>query len=127
MKLRYGRVVIAAIGSEVMAVVALIVIVVTFGPSEPAAVQYYAARLGLWVGPTAGFLFTLLAAWWVARPLQQRQVLHGMLTGVATAFIDIAILVAGSTEFQWIFVASNAGRIIAGCAGGWLALRSRAN
>lgn len=124
MNFRIGRILLAAFGAEVMAILALVLIVFLFGPSDPDGAQDYAMRMGYWTGPIAGFLFTLLAAWWVARSLADGQLMHGIATGVAVAVIDIAILVASGTEFAPIFVISNTGRVIAGGIGGWLSSRA---
>ena len=121
MRIRVGRIIVFALLAEFLAVLALVLIVAVFGPADPDAAAAYAQQLGNWVGPIGGFVFTLLAAWWVARRLTDAQLLHGFLVGVAVAAIDVAILVLSAAEFQWLFVASNVGRIVAGTLGGWLA------
>ncbi len=123
MRVRVGRIILIAILAEFLAVLTLIVIVALFGPSEPTAAQAYAERLGYWVGPIAGFSFTLLGGWWIAKGLADSQVLNGFALGVAVAIIDVSIIVLSGADFLPIFVASNAGRVVAGTAGGWIAYR----
>ena len=123
MRIRPGRILIFEILAEILAVLTLVVIVALFGPSEPEAAQDYAERLGILVGPIAGFLFTLAGGWWIARRLAHSQVLNGLVLGMVVAIIDISILVLSGTEFQPVFAISNIGRIIAGTLGGWLASR----
>lgn len=121
MKIKLGRILLAAVTAEVLAILALVVIVFIFGPPDPAEAQAYAERLGLWVGPIAGFVTCLLAGWWVAKILNDGHLLHGLLLGFAVALIDIALLFASGEPFMLIFAASNIGRVIAGGLGGWLA------
>lgn len=125
MKLRWFRLILTAVAVEVAAILALVILVALFGPKDPAAAQAFAPRLGAWVGPIGGALFTFLAAWWLARRVDVGAVAHGIALGALVALIDIALLVASGAEFQWLFVASNAAKIAAGALGGWLAKRSR--
>ena len=124
MPIRIGRILIGAVLAEFLAVLALVLIVAVFGPSDQAAAEAYAQRLGYWVGPLAGFVFTLIAGWWVAKNLTNYHLANGFVLGVAVAVIDISILVASGSGFQLIFAVSNIGRVIAGSIGGWLAGRS---
>ncbi len=125
MRIRVGRIVLAAFAVEVLAVGVLVLLVALVGPSEQAAASAYAERLGYWVGPIAGFGFCLLGGWWVARGLAASHVLNGVALGVAVAAIDTAILFFSGAEFQPVFAISNIGRVSAGSIGGWLASRSR--
>lgn len=120
MNIRLGRVIITAIAAEVLAVLALVLLVALFGPGEPAEAQAYAERLGSWVGPIAGFGTCVLGGWWVARGAAASPVLNGVSLGATVAAIDIAILVLSGATFQLVFAASNVGRILAGAIGGWL-------
>jgi hypothetical protein len=119
-----GRMVLLALAIEALAVVVLILVVAVFGPSDPAAAQAYAERLGSWVGPIAGFTLCLAGGWLVARRLASGQVARGFLLGTLVAAIDVAILIAGGAAFQLIFVVSNLGRIVAGSLGGYLATKT---
>ena len=127
MRIRIGRILGFAILAEVLAVLTLVLIVALFGPSDPAEAQAYAERIGLWVGPIAGFLFTLAGGWWIARSLVNSQVLNGLVLGVVVAIIDISILLLSGAEFLPIFAISNIGRVIAGSLGGLLASRYKQN
>lgn len=121
MAIRTGRVVIAAIAAEVLAIVGLICIVAVWGPSEPDAARAFAQRVGFWFGPAAGFGLCLAAGWLVSRPLAQHQMLNGFALGATVAAIDAALILASAAPFHAIFVASNIGRMLAGTLGGWLA------
>ena len=123
MPLGLGRVLIAAVFAEVVPIILLVVLVALFGPRERTAAQAYAERLGQWVGPIGGTLMCFLTAWWTVRALKARQVLYGFVVGLLAAFIDVAILIASDTAFQWLFAASNFGRLMAGTFGGLIASR----
>ena len=102
----------------------LVLLVALLGPSDQAAAQAYAERLGYWVGPIAGFVFCLLGGWWVAKGLSGAHVLNGLILGAAVAAIDLAILLVSGAEFHPVFAVSNIGRVVAGSLGGSLAGRS---
>lgn len=123
MQLRIVRTLAVAVCIEVLAVLVLVVLVATLGPSDADAAQAYAVRLGTWVGPIAGFVLCLAGGWLVARDLSRGHVPSGFLLGAVVAAIDISILVAGGAPFQPVFVLSNLGRLVAGSMGGWLARR----
>jgi hypothetical protein len=123
MPLRLGRVLVAAVIAEAIPIILLVVLVALFGPRERAAAQAYAERLGQWVGPIGGTLMCFLTARWTVRALRARQVLYGSAVGLLAAFIDVAILIASGATFQWLFVASNFGRLLAGTLGAFTASR----
>ena len=124
MRLRIGRIVLAAIATEVFAVLVLVLLIATVGPRDAEGAQVFAERLGYWVGPLAGFGFCALGGAWVARGLASDHVANGFGLGVAAAAVDIGILVLGGAAFQPIFVVSNLGRVAAGSLGGWFAGRT---
>jgi hypothetical protein len=122
MRIRWVHIVVAAVVAEVAAVALLILLVAVFGPSDSEeAAEHYAEQLGRWVGPLGGAALCFLGGYWVARSARTRRPMHGLLVGVAAALIDIAMLLAFRVSFQWLFVASNVGRVLAGWLGGWAA------
>ncbi len=123
MTIRWLRLLGAAIVAEIIPIGLLVVLVAIFGPTDATEAQEYATSLGAWVGPLGGALATFVLALWVARPLVAGHVLHGVLLGVFVALLDAGLLVAGSTGFQWLFVFSGVGRILAGALGGYVAFR----
>ena len=125
MNIRAGRIVVAAVATEVIAILALVAIVALVGPNENAAAQQFAERVGFWFGPISGFVLCVVAAAWVSRGLSSGRVYQGVLLGVAAAAIDISLLVLSAVQFQPVFVFSNIGRVLAGAIGGWLASRRR--
>ena len=123
MKIRFGGIIIAAIAAEVLAIVVLIVIVAVFGPSNQAAAETFAQKMGYWVGPVAGIILCTIGGWWVAKEMDSSRILNGFLVGFVVAAIDVSLLLLGDIEYQTIFVISNAGKVAAGAFGGWLAGR----
>jgi hypothetical protein len=101
----------------------LIALVATFGPSDPAIAQAFAERLGRWVGPVGGALCSFLAAFCVARPLTSGRKTNGAAVGVFLGVLDVVLLVANHAPFQWLFVVSNLGKILAGYIGGVASFR----
>ncbi len=112
------RMLLLAVGIEALTVALLVVLVALFGPSEPDAASAFAQRLGNWVGPLGGFTICLGGGWLVARPLTSGHVARGALLGAMVAAIDLTILVASGSAFQFLFVLSNVGRVVAGSLGG---------
>src|SRR6185295_361887 len=125
MRMRWSSIVLAGVLAEVAAILALVLIVALIGPADAAAAQAYAERLGQWVGPIGGAAASLVAACLVARGAAGVELATGTAVGIVAASVDVAILAASRTPFQPLFIVSNAGRILAGGIGGWLAARGR--
>ncbi len=123
MPLRWGRLIAAVLAAEVIPILILVLAVALFGPRDATQASAYAARLGRWIGPVAGALAVFVLAWWAARPTARSAVVHGLLVGCLAAALDLGILVASGTAFEWLFAVSNAGRVLAGVAGGLVATR----
>jgi hypothetical protein len=125
MRLWVGRIVMAAVAAEVLGVFALVVLVVLFGPDDQSQTQQFAERLGAWVGPLSGFLLCVLGGHWVARN-SGNPIRSGLCMGVAAALLDLAVALAIGATFAPLLLLSNAGRVIGGAVGGYLASRSGA-
>ena len=124
--LRWGRLVVATLGAELLLILLLVALVAIAGPGEGNA-QEFADHLGRWVGPIGGALVSFTGALWLARPLARGRVLHGLLLGICLALLDVGILVASRTAFEWVFVGSNLGKIAAGSLGGIVAKHKSAS
>ena len=92
-KIRWGRIVLATIMSEVgvIAVLAIAIAAYTqFGPQMSAAEENaLGEEIGYYVAPTAGFVATVLAVLWAARPLVARFIAHGMLIGLGSVLSTV--------------------------------------
>lgn len=125
MRLSVGRIVMAAVAAEVLGMFALVVLVVLSGPDDQSQTQQFAERLGAWVGPLSGFLLCLLGGYWVARN-SGNPIRNGLCMGVAAALLDLAVALAIGATFAPLLFLSNAGRVIGGTVGGYIASRSGA-
>lgn len=115
--------ILGPIAAEVTAILILVLIVAIFGPRDQTQAQAYAEKHGQWVGPLAGVVLSFLGALWVSRGLTSGHLLHGTLFGAIYAVIDAALIVAAQAPFAWLFVASDAGKLLAGIAGGLVAAK----
>ena len=123
MKNRWVRLIVAALLTELLTIVTLVIAVAVFGPSDSQEAQAFAQRHGYWIGPLAGFVFTAVGGWFVARAFDDNFLVNGFLLGLLVALIDVSIIVASGSSFDPIFVVSNIGRLIAGTLGGLFASR----
>jgi hypothetical protein len=119
MRFRWGKVVIAGVVAEIVAIATLVGVVAFFGPADATAARDYAERLGQWIGPIGGAAYCFIGGYWAARSAGASRILYGVLVGVVAALIDVALLVGSGADFQILFVASNLGRMMAGALGGW--------
>ncbi len=125
MKIPWIKLIVGAVAAEIAAIVTLVGVVALFGPREASQAQIYAEKMGWWVGPIAGVIFSFIGAFWIARPAAAGPLLVGTLFGCLYALIDVALLIAMQASFEWIFVVSDAGKILAGVGGGLLAARAK--
>ncbi|MEQ1833300.1 MAG: hypothetical protein ABL977_09625 [Candidatus Eisenbacteria bacterium] len=123
MKLPIGRIVLAAVLVELMSIIGLVAVVALFGPKENVAAGEFARSTGQWFGPVSGALLTIVGGRWVARAVPGARVQAGLALGFTVAGIDAGLLLLAATPFQWLFVASNLGKVLAGALGGWFAGR----
>ena len=126
MSIKAGRILVVAVAVEALAIIGLVIVVALLGPLDPDAARAYAQETGYWFGPSAGFVLCIAGGWFVARRLTEGQILNGLVLGAAVAAIDVALIIASGAPFQFIFVVSNVGRIVAGTIGGWIASRGNA-
>jgi len=121
--LLWGRIAVAALVAEVLGVAALAILVAIFGPGGWEASMPFAQRLGAWVGPISGSVLCLAGGYWVARGARQARLANGAAMGIAGVILDLAIAFSGGAGLSALLLASNAGRIVGGSIGGWIASR----
>lgn len=127
MKIRWVRLILGAIAAEFASIVVLIFLVAIFGPNEENAAQKYAEKLGQWVGPVGGAVFSFIGAFWICRSLTRGHLAHGVLFGLLVAAVDVSLLVAMRAPFEWLFVISDAGKVTTGVLAGLCAARRRSD
>jgi putative membrane protein (TIGR04086 family) len=113
MKTHWGRILAGGLFAEV----ALIVAIVPLGMRLGEAFLHYTA-------PPGSFVTCFLAALWVARRIESRFILHGILVGVVAALIYVALTRAQPEPGMYIF--AHALKLGGGALGGFMAGRRRA-
>ena len=121
MKIRWVRLILGAIAAEFASIVVLICLVAIFGPNEANAAQKYAEKLGPWVGPIGGAVFSFIGAYRISRSLTRGHLAHGLLFGLFVVAVDVSLLVAMRAPFEWLLVISDLGKIAAATIGGLVA------
>ena len=116
--IRWGRVILAAIAAEVLVVVSLLAAGAVFHvPGEVA---------GYYVAPPASAAATFLMVLWVARKLESRFVLHGVLVGLAGVVLTGGFILTAKREDRLMYIVSFVLRIAGGYAGGLAAQKPAA-
>ncbi|MES2123700.1 MAG: hypothetical protein V4503_03325 [Gemmatimonadota bacterium] len=123
MALHWGRISVAAAVAAVVPLAAMALLMGSQGSADAAAVARDPSTLLRWVEAFVAGFAALGAAYWVARPLPSHRVLHGLIVGVLVIALDVALLVGNGTEFHWMHIAGNFGRLESAVFGGWIAGR----
>jgi hypothetical protein len=127
-RIRWGRVILAAVLSEVAVMVILIVIMAAYrfliAPGRTVA-EYdaFGELAGYYVAPAAAGLATLFGALWVARKLTSAFVANGTLVGVAAVVLTGGLVFVARPEDRLMYGVSFVLRILGGCFGGAVAQR----
>ena len=121
---RVGRVALTTFVSELAPILLLVIVVLIYETKgvDAQTRQAFAERVGAWLGPIAGAIFTFGFGFLAVRGID-RPLLHGTLIGVAVAVLDAVLTMATGAAFIPLFAASWTGRVVAGVAAGLLAAR----
>ncbi|HEX3742824.1 MAG TPA: hypothetical protein VHW09_02800 [Bryobacteraceae bacterium] len=122
-RIRWGRVIMAALISEV-AVMALMMTIlgawVLFARNgSPGGVQQIGQAVGFYVAPPASGLATFLSARWATRQLSANFVLNGTMVGVVTVILTLGFLFGARPEDRLMYLVSFVIRLAGGYLGGW--------
>jgi hypothetical protein len=129
---RLLRIAIAAVLSELIPLIILVVILtvygymVTPGPNQEFS-ESFVKQAGKYTGPIAGTLATLGMAFWAARNQTHTWLLHGALTGILVVLLDLAIYTSQPENFDLVFGLGLPAKFLAGVLGGFLAKRRYQN
>ena len=116
--IRWGRVILAAIAAEVLVVLSLLAAGAVFKvPGEVA---------GYYVAPPASAAATFLMVLWVARKLESRFVLHGVLVVLAGVVLTGGFIFTAKREDRLMYIVSFVLRIVGGYVGGLAAQKPAA-
>jgi len=122
-RIRWGRVIAAAVLSEFGAITVLMAVTVVdlflFGQNRTLAeFQQLGARIGYYVAPVATALATYLSALWATRRLDAHFVLNGTLVGVIAVILTAGFLFGAPPEDRLMYLVTFVLRIAAGYLGG---------
>lgn len=127
-RIRWGRIVVAALLSEVAVVALLILITTTYrfliAPGKSAAeYQAFGDLAGYYVAPAAAGLAAFFAALWATRRLSSAFVVNGTLVGIVGVLLSVGFLFLAKPEDRLMYGVSFILRILGGYLGGVLAQR----
>jgi hypothetical protein len=126
--LRWGRAIVAALIAEVLLVVGIAGVMGRLQPGEAGATNRLTALL------LGTLLLFMMAGFWTARPAPRAPIANGIAVGVIGTALYIllraCLSLSGVTPFDGTFSLPNLFdhvlKIIAGAAGGYLAMRKAA-
>ena len=116
--IRWGRILLAAVAAEVVVILVILAASTVFkAPGELA---------GYYVAAPASAVATFLMVLWVARKLESRFILHGVLVGLLGVVLTGGFIFTAKPEDRWMYAASFVLRIVGGYLGGLVAQRPAA-
>ena len=126
-RIRWGRIVVAAIMSEVGVLAVLFAAIGAYTLATPSMsdAQYSSLGedVGYYVAPAAGAVMTFLAALWATRGLTSAFVPHGTLVGIASVLLTVGFIVSARPDHRAMYVIAFALRLVGGYVGGVVAER----
>jgi hypothetical protein len=129
--IRWKRVVLAAVFSElvVFGVLAIVIVVYRFilAPGLTAAhYNEFAANIaGYYFAAPAAAVGTLIFAVWAARGMKASPVKAGLLVGITAAVLSLPFIFGAEPEHRLMYTISYAARIAGGYWGGFIARRMK--
>src|SRR5262245_22824619 len=101
--IRWGRVLVAAILSELSVIAILLVASAVYSFSVPPeqskqSFQEIGELIGYYVAPPAGAVATFVFVLWVARKLEANIIINGIAVGVLSVLLTAGFLVGAKTE-----------------------------
>ena len=128
--IRWGRVLVAAILSEVAVITILMAASAIYSLTVPSEQTETGARdigevVGYYVAPPAGALATFVVVLWVARKLESKFIINGVAVGIVSVLLTVGFLAGARAEDRPMYLVAFALRIVAGYVGGWVAQHRR--
>jgi hypothetical protein len=123
-RIRWGRVVVAALLSEVAVVAVLTIMITTYrffiSPGRTTAeYQAFGELAGYYVAPIGAGLATFRGALWVSRKLTSGFITNGVLVGVVAVVLTGGFLFVAKPEDRLMYGVSFLLRVLGGYIGGW--------
>ncbi len=123
--IRWGRILIAAIVSEIGVIAALFAVITGYTLLTPAITdaQYNSLgeEVGYYVAPTAGAIMTILSVLWATRRLTSAFILHGTLVGVVSVVLTVGFIFGARPDHRVMYIIAFGLRVIGGYVGGVVA------
>jgi hypothetical protein len=123
--IRWGRIVIAAVLSEVGVIAVLFAAIAAYTMLVPAMTDAEYSSLGeevgYYVAPAAGGIMTVLSVLWVARTLTSDFIAHGLLVGLLSVLLTVGFIFTARPDHRFMYMMAFGLRIVAGYAGGVVA------
>ena len=125
---RWGRVVVAALLSEVMVIAVLFLVIGAFrfvvAPGLSAA-EYDAFndRASYWVAPFAAGVAAFLSALWAVRKLPSGFMANGIMVGAIAVLISLGFVFTAKPEDRFMYEVSYLLRLVGGYLAGFTAQR----
>lgn len=128
-RVRWGRVLIAALMSEVavLALLGLIIAAYRFlvAPGRGGTdYQAFGSLAGYYVAPPAAGIAVFFGTLWATRRLTTDLIVNGTMVGVSAAILTSSFLFVAKPEDRLMYVVSLVLRIIGGWLGGWIGHRA---
>jgi hypothetical protein len=122
--IRWGRVVLGAVLSEVAVILLLLGITLAYSVAIAPGLtqaQYgeFSRHAGYYVAPTAGAISTFLTVFLLTRRLNSGFVANGILTGIVGVLLTVGFLVTAKPEDRFMYGIAFLLRIAGGYLGGF--------
>lgn len=124
-KIRWGRVILAAVLAEVAVIVVLAAGITIYSLWTGVSYESLGQDVGYYLAPAAGAVATFLMVLWVARALDSEFVANGLMVGVVGVVLTVGFIFAARPEDRLMYGVSFALRVLGGYAGGVVAQRMR--
>lgn len=126
-RIRWGRIVIGAVMSEVGVIAALFAAIAVYTWLNPSMSDVQSSTLGeeigYYVAPGAGAVTTFLAALWVTRGVSSSIFAHGALVGILSVLLTVGFIASARPDHRVMYLIAFALRLVAGCLAGVIAER----
>jgi len=116
-RLRWIRALAAGVGAEVLTILTIVLAVKVFHANTETA--------GLVLGAGGGIVFTFLMALWAAGGVDNRYVLHGLITAIGAVVVHLIGLAGAPGGFRPIYAIADLCKLIAGAIAGVVVSRRR--
>jgi hypothetical protein len=127
--IRWKRVIVAAIGSELAVIIVISIIMVTHMVLTPGRPQEeyseFGQNAGYYAAAPAATLAVFLMAFWAIRKLDSAFIINGLLVGIIATLLTVGFIVGARPGDRWMYIASFVLRIAAGYAAGMVVQRMK--